>query len=122
MKNPFFLTDKLTLSRSEIEATNRDEILKQIRKTMAILGLRDNGLINKEMVFSQPRLHQGIGQNTIIKSLSIRVDINENEVKLEFKLSVKTLLLIAFVLIIILLIPKQNIFPAYFLYLFPFYL
>jgi hypothetical protein len=33
MKNPFYITDELTLSRTEIVTTNHEELLKKISPT-----------------------------------------------------------------------------------------
>lgn len=121
MKNPFYITDELTLSRTEIDATNLDEVLKQIRKTMAVLGLRDNGLINNKLHFSQSLFTQGLGQNTSIKNVSLKIDFNEDTLEIQFKTSLKRFLIIALIPLLILLVPKQNLLPSYFLYLYPLY-
>jgi hypothetical protein len=121
MKNPFYITDELTLSRSEIVTTNHEELLKQIQKTMAVLGLKHRRIGANKLYFSQSSFTLGLGQNTAIKSVTVTLYFTEDSIQIHFKTSLKTIIILALISILVFLIPAQKFIPSYIFYIFPIY-
>ncbi|NCA21502.1 MAG: hypothetical protein EBS86_10245 [Crocinitomicaceae bacterium] len=122
MKNPFYISDELTLSRTEIEAANLDELLKQIKRAMALMGLKHRRIGANKLYFSQSSFTLGLGQNTAIKSVTVTLLYTEDTIQIHFKTSLKILLILSLIPVLIFLIPKQDFIPSIFMYLYPFYL
>lgn len=122
MKNPFYITDELTLSRTEIETTNHEELLKQIKRTMALMGLKHQIIAHNILFFSHSKSTRGLVKASSFRNVMVTVDFNEDNIKIHFKSSLKKLILLALIPILIFLIPKQNLLPSFFLYLYPLYL
>lgn len=121
MKNPFYITDELTLSRIEIVTTNHEELLKKIQKTMAVLGLKHRRIGANKLYFSQSSFTLGLGQNTAIKSVTVTLLYTEDTIQIHFKTSLKTVIILAFISILISLVPAQKLIPSYVFYIFPIY-
>ena len=121
MKNPFYITDELTLSRTEIETTNHEELLKKIQKTMAILGLKHRRIGANKLYFSQSSYTLGLGQNTAIKRVTVTLLYTEDTIQIHFKTSLKTLLILALIPVLFFVIPSQKFIPSNFFYIFPIY-
>lgn len=121
MNNPFYITDELTLSRTEIVTTNHEELLKKIQKTMAVLGLKHQRIGANKLYFSQSSFTLGLGQNTAIKSVTVTLLYTEDTIQIHFKTSLKTVIILAFISILISLIPVQKFIPPYIFYIFPIY-
>ena len=121
MKNPFYITDELTLSRSEIVTTNHEELLKNIQKIMGVLGLKHRRIGANKLYFSQSSFTLGLGQNTAIKSVTVTLLFTEDTIQIHFKTSLKTVIILAFISILISLLPVQKFIPSYIFYIFPIY-
>lgn len=121
MKNAFYITDELTLSRTEIETTNHEELLKKIQKTMAILGLKHRRIGANKLYFSQSSFTLGLGQNTAVKRVTVTLLYTEDTIQIHFKTSLKTLLILALIPVLFFVIPSQKFIPSNFFYIFPIY-
>ena len=119
MKNPFYITDELTLSRTEIVTTNHEELLKKIQKTMSVLGLKHRRIGANKMYFSQSSFTLGLGQNTAIKSVTVTLLFTEDTIQIHFKTSLNTLIILGFISILIFLLPFQKFIPNYIFYIIP---
>ncbi len=122
MKNPFYITDELTLSRTEIEAANLDELLKQIKRAMALMGLKHRIISPNILYFSYSNSSRGLVKASSIRNVTVKVDFDEEIIKIYFKTSLKILLILSLIPVLIFLIPKQDFIPSIYMYLYPFYL